>query len=70
MRSPVLFTFNIIFLVLAAATAGFFLWLGGATFYVIVAAIGMLSALLGAYQTGRKKPGNKKKSKEKSGGKS
>jgi hypothetical protein len=30
----------------------------------------MLSALLGVYQTGRKKPGNKKKSKEKSGGES
>lgn len=69
MRSPVLFTFNIIFLLLAAAAAGFFLWLG-ATFYVIVAAIGMLSALLGIYQTGRKKPGSKKKSKEKSGGES
>ncbi|MDX6151784.1 hypothetical protein [Marinococcus sp. PL1-022] len=69
MRSPVLFTFNLIFLFLAAATAGFFLWLGD-TFYVIVAAIGMLSALLGVYQTGRKKPGNKKKSKEKSGGES
>ncbi|GEK60098.1 hypothetical protein CHL76_15500 [Marinococcus halophilus] len=69
MRSPVLFTFNIIFLVLAAGAAGFFLWLG-ATFYVIVAAIGMLSALLGVYQTGRKKPGSKKKSKERSGGES
>ena len=69
MKSPVLFTFNIIFLFLASAAAGFFLWLGD-TFYVIVAAIGMLSALLGVYQTGRKKPGSKKKSKEKSGGES